>query len=90
MHLTDDTCGRLLDGSLPPLAARALSRHLAAPCEACEAHIMACRSCHRLDGALDLALLSLAPVPAAGAGQDLEYARIVRALGPPGLAVAPG
>lgn len=86
MHLTDDTYGRLLTGSLPPQVSRALSAHLAEPCEACEDLLRSRRAVDRVDGALDRALLSLAPVAAGAAGQDLEYARIARALragGPP-------
>ncbi len=95
MHLTEPTYLSLLDGAMPVAEARALAAHLAAGCEACEGWLAGRTVADRLDGVVDGALAALA-AGEAGAGHDLEFARITRALAPPraarrwatGLAVA--
>lgn len=96
MHLSDDILRKLDAGTLARPEAASLAAHLAAPCEACEAFLASRGRAGALDGAVDRALLGLAPPPATAAGHDLEFARIQRALRPasrarrwlPGLAVA--
>lgn len=78
-HLTEDLYRRLLDGTLPTEEARALGRHLDAPCQACE-DFLAARPPDALDGQVDRALAA-ASVSAGGAGgNDLEFRRIQRGL----------
>lgn len=83
MHLTPHTYTALLDGTLRGAEARALAAHLEAGCETCEAWLLEHGAPDRLDGAVDRALASL-PGGDAGRGDDLEFARITRALGAPG------
>jgi hypothetical protein len=87
MHLTAPTYQQLLDGTLDRSQAQALAEHLETACETCEAFLAARDEADRLDGAVDAALVSLAAPPEAsqagrdeGAGNDLEFARIQRAL----------
>jgi hypothetical protein len=82
MHLTDATYRGLLDGTLPPGEARALVEHLDGDCETCERFLAERAGADGLDGAVDARLAALAP-PGAGAGNDLEFARIERQLRPP-------
>ncbi|HET9551973.1 MAG TPA: zf-HC2 domain-containing protein [Anaeromyxobacteraceae bacterium] len=91
MHLNEATYRALLDGTLPPGEARALAEHLEGDCEACERFLSERVEGDRLDGAVDSALVALAP-PGAGAGNDLEYARIERTLRrpPPRRRLLPG
>lgn len=90
MHLTDATLERLLDGTLAAADARALAEHLARPCEECEAFLASRDRADPADGRVDMALAALAGGPASAAGNDLEYARIQRALraGRPGHRLA--
>jgi len=79
MHLTGGTLDRLLDGTLDPGEARALAAHLARPCEECEAFLSSRAQADPVDGRVDRALAAFAD-PGSAAGNDLEYARIERAL----------
>jgi hypothetical protein len=97
MHLDDTTYRRLVDGSLPGPEGQVLAEHLQVDCEVCEA-FLAARPAGWLDGRVDAALASL-PGSFAGAGHDLEFARIQGALArprpasrrwAPGLALAAG
>jgi hypothetical protein len=90
MHLTATTYRQLLDGTLDGSEARALAEHLEAACETCEAFLAGRSEVDPLDGAVDAALVSLAATTAParpgadeGAGNDLEFARIQRALRAP-------
>jgi len=93
MHLDEPTYADLLAGSLPPGTARGLARHLAEPCETCEA-FLARRPADGLDGAVD-ALLARA-LPPAAPPDDLAAARLLRQVAPararrrllPALAIA--
>lgn len=80
MHLEEHNLRQLLDGSLDPVAAKALAEHLAEGCDACEAMLAARSTADAADGLVDQALLGLAPGGAAEQGNDLEYARIRRRL----------
>ncbi len=83
MHLTIPTYTALLDGTLPETEARELGSHLEAGCEVCERWLAERPTADRLDGDVDLALGALSASNAganAGAGNDLEFARITRAL----------
>jgi hypothetical protein len=79
MHLTTATYLALLDQTLPAAEARALAAHLDAGCEACEGWLADRTGADRLDGRVDAALAALSTATA-GAGHDLEYARLTRAL----------
>jgi len=95
MHLDDRSYRALLAGTIPKAEARALADHLDGDCEACERFLAGRDRADGLDGVIDGALASLAPT-GIGAGDDLEFARIQRRLGPapprrrvlPGLALA--
>jgi hypothetical protein len=80
MHLSHDSHRRLIDRTLKGRDARALAEHLRKPCDECETYLVERRVADRFDGAVDAALLPLPPPTAAAAGNDLEYARIERAL----------
>jgi len=90
MHLTELTLGRLLDGTLAPAEARALAAHLERSCEECEAFLASRTRADAADGRVDRALSALAADAEAGAGNDLEFARIQQALrsGRPGRRLA--
>jgi len=77
-HLEPETIRRLLSGAIRGAEASLLARHLEAGCEACEALLAGGGEATALDGAADLALLRLGPPGAPG--NDLEWARIRRAL----------
>lgn len=79
MHLTADTYRALLAGALPGAEARALAEHLDAGCEVCERWLAEHPAADSIDGEVDRTLVSL-PEPGAGAGNDLEFARISRQL----------
>lgn len=79
MHLTTHTYTALLDQTLPEAEARALGAHLDAGCEVCERWLAERPTADRLDGVVDGALGAIS-TSQAGAGNDLEYARITRAL----------
>lgn len=79
MHLTAATYTALLDRTLPGAEARALADHLAAGCDPCELFLSSRPSADRLDGEVDR-LLGALPASQAGRGDDLEFARICRAL----------
>lgn len=79
MHLTTQTYTALLDRTLPESEARALGAHLDAGCEVCELWLAERPTADRLDGVVDMALGAL-PTSKAGAGNDLEFARIAEAL----------
>jgi hypothetical protein len=91
MHLTHGTLARLLDGTLDATEARALAEHLSRACEECEGLLASRVRADPVDGRVDQALAALAEVPVSGAGSDLEYARIQRALrgGRPARRLAP-
>jgi len=80
-HLDLDTYRRLRAGRLDPAAARRVAEHLDSDCAACE-QFLAALPPDDLDGAVDAALTELAPAIAEEAGNDLEYARIRRAIAP--------
>jgi hypothetical protein len=77
MHLDAKTCTALLDGTLAPNEARALFAHLGGDCEQCESFLASQMNADALDGALDAAIARELPA-IAGAGNDLEFARIAR------------
>jgi hypothetical protein len=79
MHLTTQTYSALLDRTLPESEARALGAHLDAGCEICELWLAERPAADRLDGVVDMALGAIS-ASKAGAGNDLEFARIARAL----------
>jgi len=79
MHLEPRTYAALLAGALPPKEARALAEHLAGECEACERFLSEQPGADSLDGLADAAIAAALPPPSAG-GNDLEFARIQRAL----------
>jgi hypothetical protein len=80
MHLTEATYRGLLDATLQGAEARALGLHLAQTCEQCEQFLERRPSADALDAAVDTALQALRPGGAAGAGHELEFARIQRAV----------
>jgi hypothetical protein len=89
IHLHPEALRRLESGELPPEEARRWAAHLAQECPECEA-FLAGEAGRTLDGAADLALASLVPPRPEEAGNDLEFARILRASGVrPAPAVAP-
>jgi hypothetical protein len=76
MHLDDHTYRELLAGTLRPELARELARHLEKACERCERFLAERPGADALDGRADANLARLAP--AGGAGNDIEFARILR------------
>jgi hypothetical protein len=88
MHLTPQIHQALLDRTLPGAEARELAAHLQAGCEACEGWLAARPVADRLDGLVDGALAALTQA-SGGAGNDLEFARVTRALAEPPAAPAP-
>jgi hypothetical protein len=82
MHLTRHTQRLLLDGRLDPAQARALAKHLETGCSTCEAALSGPEA-DGLDGVVDVVLTRLAPDDPTSAGNDLEYARIMRRVGRP-------
>jgi hypothetical protein len=76
-HLDPLALRRLLRGELSPGEARRLAGHLARECPDCEAVIAADPA---LDERVDRALASLAPPRDEERGDDLEFARIQRAV----------
>ena len=80
LHLDSEALRRLLSGDLPAEEARRWAEHLARDCAECEAVLAAEGEATALDGEADARLLALAPVRAAERGNDLEYARIRRAM----------
>jgi hypothetical protein len=79
MHLTESTYAALLSGTLPPGEARALAEHLGGACEPCERFLAERDRADGLDGLAEEAVASAFP-PRGGRGDDLEFARIQRAL----------
>jgi hypothetical protein len=83
MHLDRSTYGALRAGSLDPATARSLADHLGGSCETCEAFLAGAEGAPAiadgLDGAVDQALADAAP-PSGGLGNDLEFARIMKAV----------
>jgi hypothetical protein len=79
MHLDRDIYRRLRSGDLDAATARMLADHLDGACEACEA-FLAQEPADALDGEVDDALVGLAPASEAERGNDMEYARIRRAV----------
>lgn len=77
MHLNEAILRRLLDRTLTPGEAKALSEHLGQDCELCEAFLAERATADAVDGLVDRALAATAP---GEAGNDLEYARIERRL----------
>jgi len=77
VHLTDNAYRQLLGHSLPPPLARPLAVHLRSDCEECEGFLAARPIADALDGQVDAALGTLAR-PGGAAGNDLEFARIMR------------
>jgi hypothetical protein len=80
-HLDLETYRKLRSGKLDPARAREIAEHLDSACDACEA-FLAEQPPDELDGSVDATLVSLAPVSEAEKGNDLEYARIRRAIAP--------
>lgn len=79
MHVDSKRYAALLEGTLPPDEARALSAHLAGECERCEAFLVGLGGADGIDGLADAAIAGSLP-PASGEGNDLEFERIARAL----------
>ena len=82
IHLDRHTYRRLRSGELDPATARALADHLDEACETCDT-FLARQPPDGVDGAVDAALVGLvglAPVSEAERGDDVEYARIRRAV----------
>jgi hypothetical protein len=80
-HLTERTYALLLQGSLPPEDSRALARHLEGPCAVCEELLASLPSADAADALVEEALGALVPAGGRGlSGNDLEFARIERAL----------
>lgn len=76
-HLDERGLEGLLRGDLDPAQARRLGEHLRQPCEQCEALLAGPGGA--LDAMADRALGAVAP-PGGEAGNDLEFARIMRAV----------
>jgi hypothetical protein len=81
MHLDDRTYRELVAGTLDVARARELARHLDGTCERCEQFLAERPGADGLDGCADAALARFAP--GGGAGNDVEFARIVRAAAEP-------
>jgi hypothetical protein len=79
MHLDRETYRRLRSGELDAATAGALADHLDGACEVCET-FLAHQPTDALDGQVDAALLGLAPASEADRGNDMEFARIRRAV----------
>lgn len=80
MHLDPTIYAALLSGTLPPKEARTLAEHLEGDCEACERFLAEREEADALDGTTDAAVSGAFPPGRAAAGNDLEFARIQRAL----------
>lgn len=80
MHLTADSQRRLTARTLRGPEALALASHLEGPCDECEAFLASTPGTDAYDGAVDAALLTLAPPCPVAAGHDLEFSRIERAV----------
>lgn len=85
MHLDSDRYAALVAGTLDPVEARALSAHLDGECERCEQFLASLGGADGADGATDAAIAGALPT-AVGAGNDLEFARIMREVGAGALA----
>jgi hypothetical protein len=81
-HLDRQTVAKLLAGTLPPAEARRWAEHLDAECAECEALLAADGPADALDGLADEALAAHGAHAEAArdAGNDLEFARIQRAV----------
>jgi hypothetical protein len=79
MHLDEKTYAALIEGTLAPNEARALSAHLDGDCVQCESFLASQMNVDGLDGAVDGAIARELP-PDGGAGSDLEFAKIAREL----------
>lgn len=79
MHLDPSTYAALIAGTLSPNEARALSAHLDGECAQCEQFLAGQSGVDALDGVTDAAIARALPA-AVGGGNDVEYARIRRAL----------
>jgi hypothetical protein len=86
-HLDIETYRRLRSGRLDPKTARALAEHLDGDCAICEA-LIASLPVDGLDGVTDAAVTQLAPARPEEAGNDMEFARIRRAVRPRRSAVS--
>jgi hypothetical protein len=80
LHLDPETLRRLQAGQVTAAEARSWAAHLASDCARCEELLAGDGPAGPLDGAADAALAGLAPPRPEEAGNDLEYARIQRAL----------
>lgn len=80
MHLDAHSYAALIRGTLSPGEARSLREHIDGDCGQCERFLAAQTEVDAFDGETD-ALVSVALPPAAGAGNDLEFARILREVG---------
>lgn len=80
MHLDHASYAGLLGGTLTPDEARALAAHLDGDCVQCDQFLATESGADALDGLTDAAIARSFPAPK-GAGNDLEFARIQRALG---------
>jgi hypothetical protein len=78
-HLCEKRYAALLGGTLPPEEARALAAHLDGECEVCERFLAGLETVDDVDALADATLTGTA---GAAAGNDLEFARIQRALRP--------
>lgn len=87
MHLTETTYRHLLARSLPRPLARSLAPHLGRDCDQCEDLLLRRPEADGLDGRIDTALAALARGRGA-AGDDLEFARIMRRVAEPVRPVA--
>jgi hypothetical protein len=79
MHLDPERLAALQAGALPPDEECALLAHLEAGCKRCE-RSLAQLNVNALDGIADAAIARALPANS-GAGNDLEFARILRAVG---------
>ena len=79
MHLTNESLKKLLAGTVSPAEARALGDHLDNPCPRCEA-LLAGHEGTELDALADHSLTALSEPTQEECGNDIEYARIRRAV----------
>ena len=79
-HLDLETYRLLRSGELAPAEARALAEHLEGSCDVCEAFLAGSPEADALDGDVDAALGALAPPAQGERGNDMEFARIRRAV----------